>query len=147
MKKKAGRPPKVVRRRTRTIGGHRVKLSAPKIMGYVTRWANDDGIRIHDLTENDDWDFVFKEEITREDRVSVGDPDISNVVKPGEKVSVPVGTKDGKALFAYLLKKKREYFDADFKEKQAELDKVEEQLYNPDIDSKAGTLKIKRQNR
>lgn len=129
-KKGPGRPPKNPRRRRREIGGRRLKLSAQKIPGSEVRWVNDYRNRIHDFTVNDDWDFVMKEDIKDESgRVDVGDPDKSNVVQPGEKVCVPVGTDEGKPLYAYLLKKKKQHFDEDYAESQKQVDEVEKQLF------------------
>lgn len=142
-KKGPGRPRKEPRRRRRNIGSFRTKLSAPSIEGYATRWVNDYRNRIHEFTVDDDWDFVTKEEATKSGRVDVGDPDINNVVQPGEKVCVPVGMYEGAPLNAYLLKKKKEYFDEDFKAAQKKIDESEKDLYrNSKIDKQAGTLSI-----
>ncbi len=143
-KKGPGRPRKEPRRRRRNVGGYRVKMSAPKIPGFETYWANDIKNRIHELTVEDDWDFVTKEEVTKDGRVDVGDPDISNVVAPGEsRVSIPVGTHEGQPLYAYLLKKKKEYYDADKKEASKRIDEVEKQLHRTNMDK--GNLDINRQ--
>lgn len=147
--KKRGRPPKanVERRRKRNVLGRgRYKLSTPEIPGYKTRWANDDGIRIQELTEMNDYDFVLSHEISNE----VGDPNVGGGNQDlGARVSRVVGTKaNGDPLYAYLLKIKKEFYEADQKEKQDRIDEVERQIkrgqFDQQIENKYGKVQIKR---
>lgn len=67
--KKRGRPAKSEvetterRRRRGNSGDLKQKLAIPQEIvdnnsEYELRWANDEGIRLYELTKNDDWDFV-----------------------------------------------------------------------------------------
>jgi len=144
--KKRGRPPKknVERRRKKNVYGRgRYKLTTPEIQGYMTRWANDDGVRIQALTEQDDYDFVLKSEISNE----VGDPDIEGNSDMGSQVRRIVGTKEnGEPLYAYLLKIRKEFYEENQKEKQDEIDEVERQIkrgqFKQPIENKYGQIKF-----
>lgn len=151
MKKKAGRPRSPERRRKRNIGEHRSRLDVPDIPGFEVRWVNDVRSRIHDFTVLDDWEFVTKEELRalagdeELNRVPVGDPDKTNVLEPGEKICRPVGRVDEiPNAYAFLLKKRKDFFWEDHKKAQDAIDKVEKQIKNPSIEERHGTLKITR---
>ena len=119
-----------VRRRDKAkIDGTRFKLYAPEIKGHMTRWVNDLNNRVHMLTNFDDWDFVGKDEISDHDgRVIVGDPSVTPELAVGDRVGRIVGQVEGKPLYAYLLKKRKEFYDADQAEKEKDLVEVESQL-------------------
>jgi len=126
-----GRPKKVDesnrRRKRAKLGGlGRLKLTTAEIPGYVTRWANDTGSRLVDLTVEDDWDFVHKDEIGNEVgefNVTPGNRDL------GTRVSKVVGRDEhGQPIHAYLLKKKKEFAIQDRKEKDARINETEESL-------------------
>ncbi len=112
--------------RAKLGGDGRLKLSAPEIPGYVTRTANDVDTRLYDLTELDDWEFVHKDEIGNqfgEHNVTPGNRDL------GTRVSRVVGTdKFGKPIYGYLLKKKKQFWNEDRKEKFKRVDETEETL-------------------
>ena len=126
-----GRPKKgpVRRRDKEKIDGTRYKLYAPEINGFVTRWVNDLNNRVHMLTNFDDWDFVSSQEISDQDgRAIVGDPSVTPELAPGDRVARIVGQVEGKPLYAYLLKKRKEFYEQDQAEKESDLLEVESQL-------------------
>ena len=126
-----GRPKKgPVRRRDKAkIDGTRFKLYAPEIAGFTTRWVNDMNNRVHMLTNFDDWDFVSTQEISDQDgRAIVGDPNVTPELAPGDRVARIVGQVEGKPLYAYLLKKRKEFYEQDQAEKESDLLEVESQL-------------------
>lgn len=67
---------------------------------YEHRWINDDGIRIEQLTVNDDWDLV-------EDPSKAGKPDADG---PGTKISKVVNKGGGRA---YLARKPKTFYKED----------------------------------
>ena len=83
---------------------------------FVYRWVNDEGTRIHDLTVNDDWDFV-------ESRDGSAKADATGL---GANVAVPVGTdKNGAPVKGVLLRKRRDYHDEDELAKRRRIDELE----------------------
>lgn len=81
---------------------------------YTYRWINDDNSRVYDLTVEDDWD------ICKLKGTEAGDDD---------KVRRPVGTKkSGDPLYAYLVRKKTEYFVEDKRRDAARVAGEEQQL-------------------
>lgn len=96
---------KVERRRRRddTLNRvHHLKLALPAQFrddkAHEYRWINDDNSRVYDLTVEDDWDIctLAGAEASEED-----------------KIRRPVGSKDGKPLYAYLVRKPKEFYDED----------------------------------
>lgn len=101
------------------LGIKRSKLAVEnKDPNSVYRWMNDVGARISDA-ERGGWVFV--------DTAKVGNVDISNREQSlGSRVSRIVGQDaQHKPITAYLMRIKKEYYDADQKFKQDELDKVD----------------------
>jgi len=101
------------------LGIKRSKLAVEnKDPNSVYRWMNDVGARISDA-ERGGWVFV--------DAEKVGNVDISNREQSlGSRVSRIVGQDaQHKPITAYLMRIKKEYYDADQKYKQDELDKVD----------------------
>lgn len=68
---------------------------------YVYRAAEDRGMRLHQLTQNDDWDFVT----VKGEKASASDAE--GVVR------YRAGTIDGAPLYAYLLRKLKKFADED----------------------------------
>ena len=82
---------------------------------YVYRWANDDRMRIHNLTVNDDYEVVLA---------------TGKAGKAGDASAVRyrVGNKeDGAPMYAYLLRKLKVHDEADRSERIAEIDKREKE--------------------
>lgn len=131
--KRRGRPPrqeqvKTERRRRGKMGPEaQMRMVVPHDWrehwkDYELRWVNDQKGRVRQKTVNDDWDICYSHEL----------PDASPLGE-GEK-GTPVMTQaagiggDGRPYNAYLLRKRKEYFEADKRERQAELDKQEKGL-------------------
>jgi len=113
--KKRATARKSERRRQPGIHGRgRQKLTAPEITGYYTAFVNDVGTRINDKTVHDDYEFVTREEVGDH----IGEDGKSNN-DLGSKVRVLVDKSErGEPIYAYLLKKKLEYVEADRAEKE-----------------------------
>lgn len=78
------------------------------LANYVYRWTNDENSRIRQLTKADDYDFVNAGELgdgfDRENTDS----------ESAERVRMVVGSqKNGNPLYAYLLKKRRDFWEED----------------------------------
>ena len=140
-KRGVGRPRKEERRRQRGIHGRgRKKLLVPEVKGYHLRFVNDVGTSLHDLTKLDDYDYVTREEIG--DHVGENSSDGNSDL--GSKVRVLVDKDEqGKPIYAYLLKKKQEYYDADQAEAEESRQGKEETLRrgNDGIDQMYGNIR------
>lgn len=103
------------RRRRESLGADRnLKLHVPeseKDENFVYRWVNEKPGRVAQL-HGEDWDVVSKEEI---DSNSIG----TNVKRVADRYS---------GENAVLMRKPKEYHEADKLEKKKALDKVEEAL-------------------
>ena len=126
------------RRKSGEHGRARLKLSVPDLPGYFCYWANDTGTRLHDLTRDDDYDYVSKSEIG--DHVGESGTGNSDL---GTKVRVLVGTDDNGPVYAYLLKKKLDFHQEDQAEKEAERRKKEEALHrgSDQIENQYGSIR------
>jgi hypothetical protein len=95
-----------------------VLKSALDFNQFKYRWLNDNEARILAKTKEDDWDFVTKDGGVKDDSADFG-----NVV------SQIVGSKpDGSALYAYLCRKPKSWWEEDQAAKQADLDEQLAQL-------------------
>lgn len=95
-----------------------VLKSALDFNAFKYRWINANDARLMAKTKEDDWDFVTKDGGVKDDSADMG-----NVV------SQIVGMKpDGSALFAYLCRKPKAWWQEDQDAKQVELDKQLAQL-------------------
>lgn len=127
----ATRERKETGRQSRTpLGRARQKLSAKEIPGYVCRWINDDGGRIPQAIEGG-YNYVTQKEAGHiGESVEDGNTDI------GSKVSKVVGKHpDGTPKRAFLMKIKKDWYDEDQLEKQAQVDAVDRAIregHNPD---------------
>ncbi len=112
-------------KRRREVGGGEttgrrlgVLKSALDFNAFKYRWINANDARLMAKTKEDDWDFVTKDGGVKDDSADMG-----NVV------SQIVGMKpDGSALFAYLCRKPKAWWQEDQDAKQVELDKQLAQL-------------------
>lgn len=118
--------PKMRRRRKGSVGaGKEGKISSLKRYAtdknYKYHVFNDDEYRIHQKTEEDDWDFVKDEK--------------------GQAIKKPVGTNpDGSVKYGILCKKRREWYDEDKAQAQEELDRTEKELLKGTNEQAHGTL-------
>ena len=128
----AARPSKAVdgrrtrRRKKGSVGDFRDILTVhPKEEGfsdtYVTRWVKDIDERGSKIMHyyNNDWDFV------RADEVSVGENFVYKSRGAESIVRVPAGTNVDTDQWMFLMKKYRDWSEADQMEAQAEIDKTE----------------------
>lgn len=77
---------------------------------YVYRWVNDEGGKIRMATRHDDYDYVSVDELGDFDPESFDS-------EGGNRIRMLVGKSDsGGALYAYLLKKRKEFWEADNEE-------------------------------
>jgi hypothetical protein len=97
---------------------HQQKLAIPaEFRGdndHEYRWINDENSRVYDLTVEDDWN------ICHSSRVEGSDDD---------RVRRQVGTKKtGEPLYAFLVRKRKDWYDADKREKAEKRAEAEQQL-------------------
>lgn len=106
------------RRRKGAIGGHQRKLGVNQDYldpAYEHRWINDDKMRLHSLTVQDDWDLV---------------QDPSKSVKQdgtdlGSAISKVVGTNEsGQPIRAYLARKPKRFAEEDAAKKREAIDRT-----------------------
>lgn len=138
IKRGPGRPPRqeeVKSERRRRSGDQAVaglKLHVredQKDPNFTYRWANDRPGRIHQLTQQDDWDVVSAEDSSALTSASEG-----TVMRR----SVDKATGEG----AVLLRKRKDFYEADQKDKQKPLDERDEILRRgaaPDPEGLAGS--------
>lgn len=110
------------RRRKGKTGSLDQKLAVPQEdldPNYSYRWANDDNNRIRRL-EEDDWDVVDAKDPSKErDRRS----------GLGSAMCMVVGKNaDGTEKKAYLMRKRKDWYEEDRKEKAAAVDATEEAI-------------------
>lgn len=106
------------------LGISRLKLKVPEIAGYRLRWINDEPGRIHAARQGG-YDFVLNDEVDGK----FGDTDIDNVnADLGSRVSRSVSKSTG--LKAYLMKIPIEYYEADQRAKQKQIDEVDQAIHN-----------------
>lgn len=106
------------RRNSQGLSGSRRRLYVDENLldheKYTYRWINDEATRIHDLTVNDDWDLVSDRE---------------KATGTGSEMASQVGSgATGSPQRAVLVRKLKEYHDADQLEKQRSIDAQEEAL-------------------
>lgn len=132
-----GTEERAVRRRRRgSVGGFRNILTVrPKrasfTQEYETRWIKAETEKDNRLLlmYNADWDFVGPDE------VEVGDNFVYKTGDVGSIVRVPAGDGRDSGSFLFLMKKRREWYEADQAELQKEIDKKEayiDRKRNPD---------------
>lgn len=73
---------------------------------YVYRWANDESGRLHALTVNDDYDFMTAEDVPGFDASQLDN-------ESDGRLRLIVGQQGSKPLYAYLLRKPRNFWEAD----------------------------------
>ena len=101
------------RNRSGSLGGLTSKLGLPDALkgdkGHRYRWFNDVGNNVNDQMQYNEWDLVNSNDY------SAG----SNM---GKAISKNVGTKDGKPLVAYLMKKPLAFSNEDRAKAQKAID-------------------------
>lgn len=110
---------KPARRRKARLDGVNLNMSVPEISDHTTRWVNDLKNRPHKLNTMDDWDFVRPDEITDPEtgKPLVGEATKNPNVDGGGRVRMRVGVQEGEVIYAYLMKKRTEFVEADLAEK------------------------------
>lgn len=107
------------RRDTDALGGSRKRLSVSGDLdtaNYTYRWVNDEPGRIEDMTTRDDWNVV-----------SDRDGELKNDgAGTGAEVAVQAGRgAHGQAVRAILLRKRKDWQEADDRAKQRHIDEQE----------------------
>jgi len=91
---------------------------------YELRWVNDVSGRVSDKYD-EDWDYVSRTELSR----APGDDSITEGGL-GDRVSKVVGTGEGGSpMRAYLMKKRREFYEEDKTEKEKAIDEREAGIF------------------
>lgn len=106
------------RRREDSYEGAEMKLGVPdyeKNPLYVYRWINDDGSRITQMTQADDWDICTVDEFSADFRNTGNGTQISRIV--GRDYT-------GRPMRALLCKKLKEYDDFDRAKEQERIDRL-----------------------
>ena len=117
---------------TRASNGGRNRLTVRgKEPGFVYRIVNDENDRVTQLTERG-------YEIVKEQAVQVGDKRVSLASAEGSLKQVSVG--GGKK--AYVMRIKKDWYDEDFRAKQAEIDSLEETIKKKATDGRYGEITI-----
>jgi hypothetical protein len=100
------------------------------LANYQYRWTNDEGSRIRQLTRADDYDFVTLDELGQG-----VDRDQTDSESDG-RMRVLVGKdKSGNPTYSYLLKKRREFFEADQEEEViAREEQMAGRVYRGEVD-------------
>ena len=134
VKRGPGRPPRSAevqsqrRRRSDSAATAGLKLHVPEDMKddkFEYRWVNDKPGRIHQLTKQDDWDVV-----------STDRPDQLTAAAEGSVMKRSVDKSTGDS--AVLLRKPKDYFEADRREKQRPVDEIEKALRSGPAPSSEG---------
>ncbi len=114
------------RRRSENFDGLDYRLHVPdeaKDERFVYRWINDEPGRLFQLTEQDDYDFVYDERIRTE---AVG---AEKNTDGGTRISRIVGrSKTGEPLRAYLCRKLKEYYDEDNRKRMRQWRELTDQV-------------------
>ena len=105
------------RRRRGATGGMRTKLSVNEALldrnKYEYRYINDANARVYDLTERDDWELVSDpSKSVKQDGTDIGGA-VSTVVGKDE---------GGEPIRAYLVRKPKEFADADRRARDQQID-------------------------
>lgn len=113
----------IVRRRRDDVaieGGRRLGVAAETVADkeYVYRWMNDDGGRLLAKTRQDDWDFVGQ----------LGEHVPADEYTTGAAWRVIGKNPDGSAMRAYLVRKRREFYEEDKRKEQKQTEEVTRQI-------------------
>jgi len=97
---------------------HNLKLAIPSEFrddgDHEYRWINDDNDRVQSLTQEDDWDFCQSSTPEATDK---------------DSVRRQVGTKKtGEPLYAYLVRKRKDWYDEDKRKGSERNNKTEQDL-------------------
>ena len=119
------------RRRTRAVGNdHRQKLGLSQdamerlCPSYELRWTNDVGDRVTSRY-NEDWDYVSWDEIG-----STPGQDSMTSEGVGDRVNKVVGTGEhGRPIRAYLMKKRKEWYEDDQSAKEEQIASKEASMF------------------
>lgn len=115
-------------RKERTpLGGLRTKLQAPERKGYVRRWFNDEPGRLSDA-EAAGYEFVSEP-------VQAGDPDVTNVLDPGSRISKTVSREGRKA---YLMEIREDWYNEDQAAKEARLKETDDAIRKGSLQGSPG---------
>jgi hypothetical protein len=108
------------RRRSDSYRGYDLRLDVPahlKDPNYVYGWKNDEKGRLQRATQQDDWDYVTTDEMkipSHDDGGFIA----KNTNETDNRIRRVVADQtSARPIYAYLLKKRRDYFEADERER------------------------------
>jgi len=141
-KRGPGRPRKDAeerRRRTdrKSLLGYQLSVAEEKLdlANYKYRWINDDEARIFAKTKQDDWNLVSQE-----------GSEIKGDASPGSAICKVVGkSKEGQPVRAYLARKRKDWWEADQRQKNEEIEDMMSQMRagrDPDGSQPEGTYAL-----
>jgi hypothetical protein len=111
------------RRRLTDYNGNYMRLGVDESLkdrAYVYRWINDDRGRLEAKTKHDDWDFIADPAITA---------DSAHNNSTDTRVRRVVGTSQGGApLYAYLCRKRRDWYNDDQRAKTKQRTQQRQQM-------------------
>jgi hypothetical protein len=100
---------------------------------YEYRWLNDDGGRIQEKTQFDDWDIVTSSDMGPDYKETA-----ARDADGGTGIRRQVGKQDGKPVFAYLCRKPKQFHEEDQARKRADIDAMEETMRRGPLPSPQG---------
>ena len=113
------------RKSRKPFGVPRSKLGVSFLIeGYHLHWVNDTPGRIHEATSGD-YEFVSPKEVGVEEK--------------DDRVKRLVGTnEDGSAMYAYLMKIRKDWYDEDQAQVQSVQDAIDNQIRNGKLEDTGG---------
>lgn len=145
-----GRSPKVQRRKKKAkLNGENLNMSVPQIPGWETAWINDQKNRPYRLNQFDDWEFVDASEIpdpANPDKPLIGEKTRNTEVDGGSRVRMRVDADEAGPIYAYLMKKRKEFVEEDKREKFKRLDELDKQVQRgiSPVELQYGDVKVNR---
>lgn len=114
------------------LGVPRSKMSVPNRPGFVRRWVNDNGSRLH-AAQQAGYEFVDDPSLKVGDQTQTMNSDL------GGAISQVVGKReDGSSMRAYLMEIPDEFYQEDQQAKQAQVDQIDQAIKTGNIEGTVG---------